>query len=565
MPPRAAPWSRAKQAAGRTSVSTPWADEIEARLTAACHGGGQRDFYEDPSRLISARVGRGGGKTTGQRARFVRRMARVHKARCVYVTLSRPVAEELMWAPLKDLISDLGIEATFNETKLTVRFKRTGSVLRLVGADDKKEVNKLRGQPFDEVCIDEVSSMSPKLVEELIDRVIGPRIGERKGTLVMISTPGHILSGPFYECTRPGSPKHRPYSDRRLPEYDGWRRWSSHWWSLDHPESQKVPALRNLWEDALRKKEDENWGDDNPIWRREYLGIWAEDETDSIYKYRAHVDGIEWNEWDPKRVRKAELGDFGALELAELPNGPDGKPRTDWLFAVGIDHGSRDPFALNVFAVSPSDQTRTIYHTYAFERQGMYARPIAVLLLGPRVLENLEAAHEKPGGLIGALGGWPAGMVADTAQLGGNILLELSQVYGVKILPAEQKGKHAAVELVNGDLIDGRLKILKGSPLAQQMSELQWQKDQYGFPQFPKGQADHSADTCLYARRLLAGLFDAIDTGDKEQRPPPKESFYAGQIPVPADSAGEFDDMFAESGDSSFDSLFSAGDGSGWG
>lgn len=560
---RAKPWSK-KAGARTSSVSDRWADEIERVMLDACHRK-QRDFVLDDARLISGRVGRGGGKTTGQRARFLRIMARRHKARCVYITISRPVAEILMWAPLKDLCEALGLElgkdVAFNETKLTMTLARTGSTLRLVGADDQKEIDKLRGQPFDEVCIDEAAAMKASLVENLIDRVIGPRIGERKGTITMISTPGHILAGKFYDVTRPGSPQHRPYADRDLPEYAGWKRWSSHHWSLDDEDAQRIPALRNLWEDALEKKETEGWSDDNPIWKREYLGIWAADETDSIFKFRAYVDGAEWNIWDPKRTRKADLLDLGAVEFAELPPGPDGKPRTDWLHAVAMDHGTKNPFACNVFAVSPSDKTRTVYHVYWFNRPGMYARMIAVLLMGPRILENVDEAHKKPGGVIGAIGEWPAGMVADVQGLGELILAELSSEYGIRCLPAEQKGKHSAAELVNGDLVDGRMKILKGSPLAAQLGTLQWEVDKYGFPQWPRGVADHDADTLLYGRRILASLFDAIGTEGKrepaaERRPEPSVPTHD---PIPQEPQGEFADMFDGN---SFDSLFSDGGGS---
>jgi hypothetical protein len=559
---RAKPHERAKLRADVTSTNDAWADEISARLLRDCHPR-QRDFVLDDSLLVSGRVGRGGGKTTGQRARFLRRMTRTHKARCAYATLSRPLAKKLMWAPLKAVIAALGIEATFNETELLCTIKRTGSTLFLCGADNTKEIDKLRGQPFDELCIDEIGSMKPQFVEYMIDEVIGPRIGERNGALVIISTPGHRREGPFYEATRPGSPEHRPYEDRHKPEYAGWERWSSHWWSLADPEAQRIPALANLWRAALKKFEQKGWGPDHPIRRREYDGIWAADDTDTIFKYRPHLDdGAEWNEWDPKRERKADLVEFGALDLAVLPPGTDGKQRTDWVHAVGIDHGARDPFACNVFAASPSDPSRTIYHVYWFERPGMYARAIAVLLLGPQVLTNLDGAHAKPGGLIGALGGWPSGLVADTAQLGGNILLELSQVYGIRILPADQKKKHGAVELVNGDLVDGRLKILKGSPLASQMTELQWQKDQYGFPQFPKAVADHSADCALYARRELAAIFENL--GDQVAPATPAERSVQRALPEPPVDDPTPDGLFTQGG-GSFDSLFSDSHGSDWG
>ena len=284
-------------------------------------------------------------------------------------------------------------------------------------------------------------------------------------------------------------------------------------------------------------------GPDNPIRKREYGAVWARDNTTTIFQYRALLDdGTPWNEWDPERIERG----LDRVPIAVLPLGHDGKPRTDWLYALAMDHGIKDPFALNVFAVSPSDPSRTIYHVYNFEQVGMYARRIATLLLGAGIDKNLDAAHSKPGGVIGALGEWPAGMVSDVYQQGEAQLLELSQVYGIKILPAEQKGKLSGIELVNSDLVDGRIKILKGSALAQQLSDLQWVKDEYGFPKEDKAQANHSSDTLIYGRRLLAHLFDQAIDKPREQR---RDSFAdpmgldRDRLDVPK---GEFDFLFGD-------------------
>lgn len=499
------PWQSSKaitRAASTAGLDAQWVAKNCAKLLDGCHPK-QRSFVEDPHRRVSALVGRRGGKTTGQRARFLLRMFRTPRAQCVYIALTRPSAEELMWGPLKDVCERLGlrvgIDVSFNETKLKMTLLRNGSTLRIVGADDKKEIEKLRGHKFHEVAIDEAASFSARLLENLIDRVIGPALGDYKGCLVMFGTPGHILDGPFYEATRPGSPSHRRYEDRELPEYARWLSWSSHQWTLLDG-APYVPAMASAWEEALIEKEAKGWSDTHPVWCREWLGRWAADATENVYKYRAHLDdGAAWNQWDPKRV--------GPMQVAELPPG-----FSDWCFGFGMDMGHGDPFALEAFAFSPSDTSRTLYHVFEFQRREMYARLIADLLLGE------ERDHDRPAGVIGALG-WPIGMVADLAGLGDSVLDELRMVYGITIKGAEKgyKYKFPAIELFNGDLIDGRVKILKGSILETQMLNLQWRADEYGALTENKTQANDASDAAIYCRLLVAHLFDA----GKVAAPPP--------------------------------------------
>lgn len=518
-------------------------------MLAACHPW-QVDAVMDPWRRVSLLVGRGGGKTTVLRVRGVRKCTRKRKARVLYFAKTRAHAKDLMWFPLKDLCDNLGLVAgkdvTFNETELRCTLVRTGSVYQLSGADDLGEIEKWRGMSFDEVQLDEGASHKRELLDVLLYRVIGPRLG-KSGVIVIAGTPGHVLMGTFYDVTRPGSDLHRQYRDRETAAPAAW---SSHWWTLEMvvelPDStRRFPALADLWAGALVEFEQNKWGPDNPIRKREYGAVWARDDTTQIFQYQARLeDGTPWNEWDPPMV---ESGPDRVL-IAELPLGAHGKPRPDWLYALAMDQGARDPFALNIFAASPSDPARRIYHIYCFERTDMYARKIAILMLGPQVERNLEAAHAKPGGLIGAIG-WPTGMVSDSAQLGENIMSELSQVYGIKIPPAEQKGKLSGIELCNGDLVGGRMFILRGSLLAQQLSDLQWVKDDNGFPREDKGQPNHSSDTLIYGRRLLANLFDAAN----DNAPPKRQARDAFADPMgldpssPGTTRGEYDSLFAES------------------
>ncbi len=469
-------------------------DEKIAQVVDACHPR-QRAFVLDPGKRVAALVARGGGKTTGGRGRYMRRMLSTPKARCVYIATTRQQAEDLMWAPLKDLCDRLEIAATFNETKLRCTFKRNGATLRLVGADDKREIEKLRGQPFHEVGVDECASYPPQLLEHLIFRIIAPRLGDLDGMIWLIGTPGHLLSGPFYDATRNGSEISRPWTDRDLPEFENWLGWSTHSWNLEDG-ALHVPAMERLWREALLEKQRNKWSDLNPVWRREYLGQWAADDTENVFKYRPHTEeGAPWNQWDPERTPQG---------FAKLPPG-------DWHFVYGMDMGHSDPFSLQVFAYSLNE--RVLYHVYEFNRREQYAQSIAQLLLGD------ELSHEKPTGVIGVTG-WPAGMVADTAGLGDAMLMELSHVYGINVEAAEKKNKVDSIELFNGDLIDGRIKILKGSELEKQLMSLQWAVDDVGRLKEHKGQRNDCTDAAIYARRKAAHRF----AEDAPAPPPAKGS-----------------------------------------
>jgi hypothetical protein len=117
-------------------------------------------------------------------------------------------------------------------------------------------------------------------------------------------------------------------------------------------------------------------------------------------------------------------------------------------------------------------------------------------------VERIAAGRDpgEPGGVV-ALTGWPDGAVADLANLGGAFIQELAEVYGFAAEAAEKRHKHDAIELFNGDLIDGRVKVLKGSQLEVQMLDLQWVIDDAGRLSEPKGPRNDCCDAAIYVRR----------------------------------------------------------------
>lgn len=477
-------WLRRRHGRRRGS-SRERIESLIEQILEACHPA-QRAYVVDEAKQFAALTSGRAGKTTGSRARLLIKGLRIRRARLLFVAQTRDQAEDLIWGALKELCERLGIGFQANETKLILKLTDTGSIIRLVGADDRKEIEKLRGRPWHEVIIDEAASHSPRLLENLIVRVIGPRLGDYDGCIGMVGTPGHVLNGLFYDVTR------------RNATVEGW---SVHRWNLEEG-ARHVAVMKTAWAVALRKKSENGWSDSNPIWRREYLGEWASDDASQMYTWHPHVDveirdlfperelvdGQPWNLWSPER---------DANGWAVLPAG-----FTDWRHVVGMDMGHGTPFALEVLAFSPSDKGRNIYQRYEFHRLKMYAKKIAELLIG----EALDVANPAPTSVIGIIG-WPDAMIADLANLGDAIVLELGDVYGITIGTADKKNKPGSVELMNGDLLEGRMHVLERSELAAQMAGLQWRVDEHGILREPK-HGDDACDGCIYPRREIAKMFE---------------------------------------------------------
>lgn len=501
----AAPWSRQK--AGRQVLTrvASWADDYLDKLEAACHPK-QLAAATDPHPMVAVLCPRGAGKTTSAEVRLLATMLRKKRARCVFVAVTKEHASSISWDKFKSIVAQLGVEATFAEVRRTITITKNGSTLQLAGADDHKEIDKLRGIPFDGAVIDEAASHSAKLLEKLIDRVLAPRMGERDGWIMMIGTPGHFLAGPFYDATRPGGPTHRPYAERELAKWtESPREWSSHHWDLEEA-ARYVPAAARLWSRAQQVKADKAWHDSNPVWMREYLGLWSADDSDMIYRYRPDdADGRPFNQWDPDRA--------GPLRLAKLP-----AEITDALSVITFDKGFTDNFAINVFSFSPTDTRRRIWHRYNFEAPGMFVRRFAVLLLGASDADpEVPREGDPPGGLIGALGGWPAAIVGDVDK---GFLADLAG-YGVPAAQADKNmaSKATTIEEVNGDFVEGRIMVLKGSELEAQLQALQWVPDEFGAVKENKNQANHSTDCLVYARRVISPMFESASSAPKKAAP----------------------------------------------
>lgn len=516
----------------------------------------QRELILDKHRKIALRSPRRVGKTGGILRKFLFQATKMYHGSFRYAALSRPHAEELLWQPLKDLVEKYKIRGRFYEADLTFDFHDTGSQIKLVGADDKKESDKLRGGAHDGIAVDEAAAFPSRLLRYYLTQVIRYTLIDRRGWLLLGGTPGSVFTGEFYEATKVGADRSRPY---QLRDTADWARyvckcpspcvdfeWSLHKWrASDSP-------LEHLEEELEAIRLERGWSKENPIYLRESCGEWAVDDSGRVYKYRREKDGQPWNTWEPcyctsaylstaspdgKCVWRGGMGCQTERSMAEGVYTYFGLPRGHhWQFVAGCDLGNRKiqqeerernpdrqvPNKTAIELLAFSETCRDLYHAYEIVRpfEGVTELAGAIKFLQSKV-------------------GAPFEMFVDLAGAGGMILDELASVHGIACDPAEKKNKPDAIELLNGDMVDGHFKVLGESQLEAEMNVLQWSED--GLHE-NKSQANDCCDCACYARRGATHVY----VSELAKKPEPKKG---DPDPEPGQARGktpESQDPYAE-------------------
>lgn len=376
-----------------------------------------------------------------------------------YVALTKPWSNILVigltlkslkgvyWGRVLPLFErQFGIQTTKHFTDMRVRFDNS-STITFTGAETRAEIDKLRGQAYDLVIIDEAASFSPSVLEELVYDVLGRAMVDRKGTLMMIGTPGTSMAGSFYLATYQGAVDKRgiPYSKTYTTPEPYWiarpndrsYRWSRHSWTV----AANV-SIPHAWEEALEEKQREGWPDNHPVWLREYMGQWVATNDSYVYAYASLVVSEPSRvQWEPERNRENKSG---------LPSGHE------YRYIMGLDLGFEDDFALVVGAYSLTDGH--LYHVYDLKLQHQDVHQIA-----GHVQEVVHRFDNK----IDAI-------VADNAGLGKMVVETLNRWHGLNIQPAEKREKFDFIELMNADFHSGKVRIIPDSDLDIELRTLQW-------------------------------------------------------------------------------------------
>lgn len=395
----------------------------------------QREFVEDPNREKSALCPRRAGKTTLVPAYKYSVLLENPNRIARYWAITQDRAYQLMWAPLLRAAKQFDIAIKANEQLMTI-WLPNGSEIRLVGADKAKEAEKKRGDPTVLEIIDECSLYGAYL-QPLAEDVIGPSLMDHKGTLCYLGTPGIVWDGYWFRLSGPAGEK-------------AVKGVSRHGWDVyDNP---FMPHAREEIE-ALRVKR--GWPLDHPTYLREYRGRWVKDTEGLFYSY------------DPDR------NDFETLP--ELPRGKS------WEYTLGWDIGHNDDMALTAWAECP-EVSPNIWEAFSWKRPKVGISVVADEVR--RLEERLGHIHKK---------------VADAGGVGKVVVQEMATREQLYFEPAKKTDKPGIVRFMNDDFLRGRIKVRKGSPLAQEYATLA--KD----PDDPTSEdsrcPNHCADAGLYSYR----------------------------------------------------------------
>jgi hypothetical protein len=200
--------------------------------------------------------------------------------------------------------------------------------------------------------------------------------------------------------------------------------------------------MAHQWAEALDLKQMKQWADDNPTWQREYLGKWTNTHDGLVYNYVEHRSTPDKVNWQPQSTEDNPTG---------LPQelGP-------WHLVMGLDLGYEDPTALVVGAWSETHP----------ELRHIYDEKHSHLLI-PDVIDMIQR-------VIGVYG-QPEVMVVDTGgSMGKSFAETLARVYGLPVVAAKKPEKFEYIEMLNGDFDRGRVKIIPGTKLEEQLLSVQF-------------------------------------------------------------------------------------------
>lgn len=378
----------------------------------------QLAFERDPARFKLALCGRGAGKTTGRAGSFLERgRQRINGRgrRMAYVTGTRRMAKNIFWPLLLNWNKEFSLGWVPNWSDLTMTHPESGGYIQLSGANTVVEVDKLRGQTWDDVDVDEAQSLG-RTLKTLIDDAIVPRL---VGGLSLTGTPGPVPAGPFFDAWKQGKTKGK---------------WSVHeWTAAENPFflAQLPDPLTNNF-DAWIESECERRGVDvdDPSIQREFFHQWARD------------------------LNALVLLITGQNYFTEAP------PLD--AYVVGVDLGFDDSTAISVMGWS---WTLSGPRPKVYQVEETLIDSVDVTTVG----EHVRDVYERYA---------PLSIAVDTAGIGKMVGAELGNAHwGLPVTPFDKTSKTGRAKLLRAALDRGELMVKEGGYLDHDAKLLQWEVD----------------------------------------------------------------------------------------
>lgn len=438
-------------------------DRIRARTRAEAVPE-QLAFIEDLSQWTLAFCGRQCGKGWAV-LRLMLEVAMGTPGSVVsYVRRTRQLAEETMWSEPRDgILATLprlglveGEHYTINLSKLRVTLAN-GSEIRCEGIERCLGWADVRGKKYALIVLDEMQEQEDAGLRQALDADIPATFMMYGGRFVGIGTPGQVSAGRFHDiCEAVVDP------DTGVPRSAGW---SVHRWRSYHLRD-RTPVWANL----LAWKERHRIPDSNPRWRREGLGEWCADDSDLML---AVPDGCLWDIPEGMDWRQAlpdSVPSRVPTILVPRRQGPD-------VFA-GLDFGFR-PSPCGIVVGSVSLEEGVLREVHSDKRLGLEFQQIT---------DWVRAAVVR------------FGILRVYADWEDPRLIDMLQREGLPVVRCDKSDYDGKLSQMRGALLEGRLQVLRDSPLREELRSLAPDPKLLlqGQTRPKPGQEDHCFDALRY-------------------------------------------------------------------
>jgi hypothetical protein len=405
----------------------------------------QLAFVRDKSLNTIAVCSRRAGKSTAVAADLVLTADQNPECTSLYVTGTRSDAKKIIWKEVLKFNRTHQLGGIPNISELTLSFEN-GSIVRLNGAKDENEIDKIRGQlpPLKKVYIDEAQKIRDSILIQLIDDVLEPALLDYGASISLLGTPGSIPVGYFHRMAHNLKEDGTP-----LPT----KVWSLHSWTFfDNPfiAAKSKTSHRELLERVLKRR---GLTIDHPTIQREYFGKWTLDLESLLIHY------------DEKKNHFDQLPSY----------------KKPWNYIMGIDLGFDDADAIAVLAWHDEDPNTYLVHEEVTAGQG-----ISELV---EQIQKLQTQYDI------------SKMVIDQGGLGKKIAEELRRRKQIPVQAADKARKMEHIKFLNDALRTGRFKAKRDSKFAQDSFLVEIDRDKSTPDKIKVSEKYHSdaLDSSLYA------------------------------------------------------------------
>jgi hypothetical protein len=368
----------------------------------------QRQLYYEPARFKCGLMGRRCGKSYTDAAAL---LGGQPGDVSLYATRKYIDAKAIMLPVFRDLNFrfDLGLRINLSDHTIT---EPNGAIIRLAGVKDEAAAEDLRGPRYRRVAVDECGTFHSELLQYLIEDVLQPALVDSGGDMVLTGTPGEDPDPKDYWFQLTGDPASGLVG-----------KWpTTHGTIFDNPRTKVDPRIALA--DILRQND---WTEDHPTYRREYLAHWVPDVGSLVFEY---------------------LGDFAT--------GPE-----SGLTVLALDFGVVDHTSFTVL--------RQIERPHVWVMQSYSLPGLDILQIAEQVAGLRKRWH-------------PNYIVADEGALGKGYALTLSRQYNIPVEPADKRHLRARIDMGRGMLAARQVHLtLEARELFDEWKKLPWNPLKTGF------------------------------------------------------------------------------------